>query len=306
MSRKISPKERVRFLFRGQNAGYLFVAPAVVFLLTFTAYPVIRALIMSFSEVSNKGEIEGFIWFANWTQLINDEIFIEAAVRSLYFAVLGMVGGIIFGVTLAQLINTRWISSRVMNFLRGLAVLPWIFAISIAALMWGLLLHRDGLINSFFLRIGLIEKPIMYIGNPDLALSSLALIFIWRVTPFVMVMILAALKSIPNELYEAAYVDGANWWKAFWRVTMPLIMPVILMLMILSLVWGMGQFDLIKIITEGGPMDTTTTASYYIYRVGFLTVNWSYGSTIAVSIFLINLIFAALYLYLSNRARPWK
>ncbi len=297
---------RSRRWFRSQGMGYLFVAPTVAFLLIFTAYPLLRAVVMSLSEVSKKGEIGRLIGVSNWPLLAADDRFLLAIGRSLQFSALGMLGSLILGVMLAQLLNQRWLPSRLTGLLRGLSVLPWMFATAVAALMWGLLLHRDGLFNSGLAQLGLVERPVMFVGNPDLALGSLAGVFVWRVTPFVMVMVLAALKSIPQELYEAAAVDGASRWQVYRQITLPLLMPLLLTLAILSFVWGVGQFDLIRIITGGGPMSATEVVSYYIYRVGFLTLDWSYGSTLSVAVFLVNLCFAMVYLYLSRWARPWE
>ena len=295
-----------RKFLHSQNAGYLFVAPSILFLLFFTVYPLGRGVVMSMTEVSRKGQIGKWIGFANWPILLQDEKFLAAVTRSLKFSTYGVVGALLLGVVLALLLNMAWLSPRTTNFLRGLAVLPWMFATAVAALMWGLLLHRDGLINSWLLLTGAIEKPIQFVGNPHLALFSLAMVFVWRVTPFIMVMVLASLKSIPIELYEAASVDGASKWHSFWRITLPLIMPLLLTLAILTFVWGISQFDLIRIITGGGPIDSTQVVSYYIYRVGFLTQNWSYGATISVAVFIVNLFFALIYLYLSARSKPWE
>ena len=121
-----------------------------------------------------------------------------------------------------------------------------------------------------------------------------------------MVMVLAGLKSIPQDLFEAAAVDGANSWQTYWRITLPMMMPLILTLSILTFVWGVGQYDLIRIITGGGPINTTQVVSFYIYRIGFLTLDWGYGATISIAVFLVNTFFAVIYLYLSRRARPWE
>jgi multiple sugar transport system permease protein len=304
-STQFTQKQLLRWRVPSQWRGYLYVLPAVLFLLIFTVYPLLRAVVMSLTEVSVKGEIGAWIGLSNWVELSQDQRFFAAIGRSLQFSVMGTVASIAIGTVLAQLLNQVWLPHRLTNFLRGLAVMPWLFATSVAALMWGLLLHRDGLVNSWLDQAGLTERPLMFVGSPDLALSSLSAVFAWRVIPFVMVMVLAALKSIPPELFEAAAVDGANRWQAYWNVTLPLILPLILTLSILTFVWGVGQFDLIRIITGGGPVNSTEVISFYIYRVGFLTLDWSYGSTISVAVFLVNLLFANLYLYVSARARPW-
>jgi multiple sugar transport system permease protein len=299
-------RRRTKRLFHRQNMGYLFVAPAILFLLAFMVYPLLQAVRMSFTEVSKTGEIGNWIGFSNWILLFHDEDFISAIVRSLRFAATGTLICLVFGAILALLLDMKWLPAGVRNTLRGLSVLPWMYATSVAALMWGLLMHRDGLINAILTGANIVKRPIMFVGNPDIALTSLAIVFSWRCIPFVMVMVLAALKAIPNELYEAAYTDGASKWQAYWRITVPLIMPLLLTLAILSLVWGVGQFDLIRIITGGGPMQTTEVVSYYIYRVGFLTVDWSYGSTIGIAVFLVNLLFAIAYMLVSRKARPWE
>jgi len=221
------------------------------------------------------------------------------------FAGLAAAGCLVVGALLAQLLHKSWLPGNTVNALRGLAVLPWLFPISVAALMWGLLLHRDGILNFVLQTIGIIDGPVMWVGNPDSALYSLVAIFVWRCSPFVMVMVLAALKSIPQELYEAAQVDGATGWQSYRLVTIPLITPVLLTLGILCFVWGAGQFDLVKIVTGGGPMRATELASYYIYRVGFLTVDWSYGSAVSIAVFVVLLMAAIVYLIVSRRVRPW-
>jgi len=294
-----------RRFWRGQNIGYLFVAPGVLFLLAFTAYPLLLGVVMSLTKVSRTGVIGKWIGFTNWPALLQDQNFLASFGRSLKFSVIGMIAAVVLGLILAQLLNMAWLTSPIRNFLRGLSVMPWMFSSAVAAIMWGLLLHRDGLINAWLKQAGLIHNSIVFVGTPQTALYSLAGIFTWRIIPFIMVMILAALKSIPNELYEAASVDGASKWQTFWHITIPLIMPLLLTLAILTFVWGVGQFDFIRIITGGGPIDSTTVVSYYIYIVGFLTQNWSYGATISVAVFLVNLIFALVYLYLSSRAKPW-
>ena len=291
--------------FRGQRVGYLFVAPAILFLLAFTLYPLLQALLMSLFEISKTGEFGAWIGGANYVALLRDTNFLQALARSLEFAALAVIGCLALGAVLAQLLNKSWLPGHTVNSLRGLAILPWLFPISVAALMWGLLLHRDGILNAALKALGLIGRPIMWVGNPDAALYSLVVIFVWRCSPFVMVMVLAALKSIPQELYEAAQVDGATRWQSYRLVTMPLIAPVLLTLAILCFVWGAGQFDLVKIVTGGGPMRATEVASYYIYRVGFLTVNWSYGSAISIAVFLVLLVAAIAYLLVSRRVRPW-
>jgi len=290
---------------RGERVGYLFIAPAILFLLAFTLYPLLQALLMSFFEISNKGEFGQWIGATNYLALVKDANFLQALARSLAFAALAAIGCLAVGVALAQLLNKSWLSGNVLNSLRGLAVLPWLFPISVAALMWGLLLHRDGILNALLNAIGIIDKPVMWVGNPDTALFSLVAIFVWRCSPFVMVMVLAALKSIPQELYEAARVDGATRWQSYRLVTIPLIAPVLLTLSILCFVWGAGQFDLVKIVTGGGPMRSTEVASYYIYRIGFLTVDWSYGSAISIAVFVVLLMAAIAYLLVSRRVRPW-
>lgn len=295
----------LRSLTRGKNQGYLFVAPALLFLLVFTIYPLVRAVWMSFSEVSRRGVIGNWVGFENWAKLFQDGRFFESFSRSLQFAFIGMIGALVIGVALALLLNMAWLSGRVTNGMRGLAVMPWIFSMSVAALMWGLLFHRDGLINATLIGASLVKQPIQFVGNPDWAIYSLASVFVWRITPFIMVMVLAALKSLPHELSEAAYVDGASKLQVFLRITFPLLVPFLLTLAILTLVWGVGQFDLIRIITGGGPMSSTEVVSFYIYRVGFLTQNWSYGATIGVAVFLVNIFFAMVYLFLTQRARPW-
>ena len=297
---------RVKGRVRQQITGYLFVAPAVLFLVAITFYPIFRSIQLSVIDYSIGSSDQPFVGMKYYAKLFEDEYLWNALKHSFYFGFTGFVVTVLIGMILAVLLNSNWTTLRVRDFMRGLFVLPWMFSTTVAALMWGLILHRDGILNSYLTQLGLLERPIAFTGDKVLALPVVIAIFVWKDTPFAMVMILAALKSVPMDLYDAAKVDGASSWQYFRYVTVPLMMPVVLTVSILVFIWGFGHYDLVKVITGGGPLHRSEVVSYYLYKVAFMQMDFSYGSAISILIFVILLLFAILYIRAYTRSRPWQ
>lgn len=286
-------------------AGYLFVAPAILFLAAITVYPILNSLWMSLTSYRIGRPINPFVGLSNYAQLLGDERLWNSLKNSFFLGLFGCAVTIVLGVVLALLLNSNWAPLRVREFMRGVFIMPWIVSTTLAALMWGLMLHREGIINSYLTRLGLLRDPIPFTGSMTFALPAIIVIFVWKVYPFAMVMILSALKSVPTELYDAAKVDGASSWHQMRYIALPLVMPVLLTITILLFIWGFGHYDLVRVLTGGGPIERSEVVSYYLYNVAFLQTNFSYGAAISMLVFGILILFGILYVRVYARSKPW-
>ena len=206
-----------------------------------------------------------------------------------------VIGHLIIGTGLALLVNTD-INPKARTLFRSLLILPWIFTAVVVAVNWQLLLNPFGIINYGLDKLGMINEPLDWLGDPSLAMWSLLLISTWRGYPFIMVSFLSGLQSIPKELYEAAEIDGAGFFGKFWHVTIPQLKPVIYGVALLDLIWTFQLFPLVWLTTGGGPGRSTEVLSTMTFRYAFVNFEFSQASTVAVSILIISAAFTIFYL----------
>ena len=217
-----------------------------------------------------------------------------------------MVGSVVFhtlvGLAFALALNRPWFSNRVRNLVRGLLILPWLFSLAAAGLVWALFLSALGPVNYLLVAGGLQERAIEFLGERQTALAALILINVWKYYPFYMIMILGGLQTISQDLYEAAEVDGASHLQRFWYITLPLLRNVLVAVTAIDFITTFAVFDLVRILTSGGPARSTITLGYYTWLTGFRDVEFGYGAAISVSMLVI--ISGAMWLYLRlNRER---
>ena len=282
-------------------AGYLYIAPAFLFLALVVAVPILTTFKLSFEEVDFRLKTTVFVGWSNYLQLVADRQFWASLLNSFIFALGSTIGHAVVGTVCALLLMANWASTRVRNFVRGLLILPWLFSLAAAGLIWGLLYQSTGPINYLLFSTGLISRPIDFFGNPHLAIWSLIFVNVWKAYPFYLVMILGGLQSIPAELSEAARMDGANAGQRFWHVTLPLLRPVLVASTAIDMITTMTTFDLVKILTNGGPMRSTQTLSFYIWQAGFRDVNFGYGAAMSVIMLVTLGLCTLLYLRVVNR-----
>jgi len=289
--------------FQGKNiTGYLFVAPAVLFLIFMTIYPLFRIIQLSLLDYSVKDHSGIFIGLDNYKRLFEDELFLVSLKNTAIFAISRAIIHIPMGLFLAILLNAKWPSNLLRGLFRGLLIIPWLFSNAVAALIWTLLYNPFGIINTTLMSAGITEAPIIFLGNPDTALLALIFVIVWKTFPFPMIMLLGALQAIPDELHEAAQVDGASNWQRIQYVTLPSIMPVLLTTVTLELIWGFNQFDVIKMMTGGGPLKATEVISFRVYDTAFFSLDFGYGSAMSVITFLILMVFVWFYIKLYMRS----
>jgi multiple sugar transport system permease protein len=275
--------------------AYCFVAPALLILLILLVYPLFQVIKLSFFDVETSSST--FIGLNNYSQLMTDPIFYKALGHTLYFTIGSVLFHFIIGLGLALMLNQP-INRVIRSLFRGILIIPWLIAPTVAAMIWVLIYNPFGLLNGLLTTFGLIKTGgnINWLGDPAYALFSTAVVNIWRGVPFIMVMLLAGLQGIPEELYEAGMLDGATAWKAFVYITLPSLKGTFMTVGLLDTIWTFRHFDTIFTMTGGGPVNSSEVLTTYIYNLAFRSMRWGYASAEAVIMFLILLIFSLLYI----------
>ena len=273
------------------------IAPGTLVIFGVLLIPILFALYMSFNKITFKGAdtIYTFVGISNFTDLItNDPWFVDSLITTIIFTILTVVAEIVLGIGIAVVLNKKFFGR---GFVRGLMILPWAMPTVVNAVMWKWIFNADfGAANALLMNMGLISENVNWLGTPTMAFFSVLMANIWKETPYVVLLTIAAFSTIPDGLYEAASIDGASGWKQFWQITMPLIKPVVLILIITKTIWAFQTFDLIAIMTSGGPENATNLLSYYIHRTAFKMNR--FGSAAAMSYSLSIVCFVLTYIYI--------
>lgn len=283
---------------KGHGVALLFLGPSLAALALILAVPVLYSIWLSLTDAKlAAGQLATpFIWFDNYIRLLSDKAVGNALLNTLYFALVEVVGVIILGLMAALLLNhpmARWSGFRV------LLLLPWAIAPVANAVLWKWIYHSNyGILNTILLQLGLIDRNVTWLGDAFQALNMILIVDIWKSTPFIAILLLAALQNIPKSLYRAARMDGANGWQQFRYVTLPSLKTALAVAVILQTIWSLRAFDLIFVLTKGGPADGTVVMNFLAYRVTFNFLKFGYGAAIANVIFLTSLILAILYVRL--------
>jgi multiple sugar transport system permease protein len=258
--------------------GNRFVMPAVVLLSLVTIYPILSVLYLSFQRRLPIFDVSTFTGLDNYRFLLTDDRFWNALRNTVYFAATSVTLELLFGLVIALLLNR---SFRLKGVVTALVLIPWAVPTVVSARMWEWMYNTDfGILNY------LLGMKINWLGSPFWALNAAVFMDVWKTTPFVVILLLAGLKMIPREIYQAARIDGAGAWSIFMKITLPMLMPVILVVLIFRTLDALRIFDAVYVLTGGGPANTTETLSIYAYKVLFQTLQFGYGSTLSVVVFL--------------------
>jgi multiple sugar transport system permease protein len=258
--------------------GNRFVAPALILLFFITVYPIVYVFYLSLHRKLLIFDISKFIGFENYLFLVKDERFWNALMNTSYFTFVSVSFEVFIGLSIAILLNR---SFAVKGLVRAIILIPWAIPTVVSAKMWEWIYNTDfGILNY------LIGLKINWLGSPFLAINAAIFMDVWKTTPFVAILLIAGLQVIPQELYQAARVDGAGKWAIFRKITLPFLKPVILLVLIFRTLDAFRVFDAIYVLTGGGPANTTETLSIYAYKVFFQTLQFGYGSTLSIVVFL--------------------
>ena len=276
--------------------GLLLAAPAIGTILLVAVIPLFQTIQDSLFQISLKFENapRPFVGLNNYLSVLSDDSWLSALAVTGVVAGASVVAELVLGMLIALLINR---SFRGRGIVRASVLVPWALTTVVSAKMWAWIYDgRYGVINDLLMRAGLIEQPIIFLVRPELTIWAMIAAEIWKTTPFMALLLLAGLQLIPHELYEASALDGASRWQAFWRVTLPMLKPTILVALLFRTIDAVRMFDLPRVLTNGGPGTSTQTVVLYTYNVFFTSLNFGYGSTLAVMIFLIVVVISFVYI----------
>jgi multiple sugar transport system permease protein len=291
----------IKFKFN-KYTGYCFVLPAVVYMLVFIGYPTVYNWIISFQEVTARtlgNNVYKLIGFSNFNEIFKDHSFWRSMRNTFYYTVWCLVFQFSLGFVFALFFQKQFILSKP---LRGFIVISWILPITVTALTFKFMFAQDnGIINRVLLYFGFINKPVGWLIHGKTAMWALIIANSWIGIPFDMLLLVTGLNNIPKEIYEAAAIDGTSAMQRFIKITVPMLKPTIMSVLTLGFVYTFKVFDLVYVMTDGGPVDATEVLSTYSYKLSFQMFHFGTGAAAANILFICLLAIALLYIKTISR-----
>jgi len=283
---------------RESSLGVILMLPGALLLMVFMAYPFFLGIWLSLTD-SAIGRMGQYIGLRNFSDLLSDTIFQQTTRNTLIYAMVTVPFKAVLGLGLALILNNQM---RFSNPIRAVVMMPYIVPTALSTLGWFMIFDPVFSPISWLLKhFGLITRNINFLGDPGLAISSVCLVNIWRGLPFFAITILAGLQAVPGELHEAAAIDGAGLWHRFRHVTVPHIKGVVLIATLLSIIFTFADFQLIYVLTKGGPANQTHIFGTYAYQIGLSATEIGMGAAIALYMFPILTVFAVILLVYLRR-----
>ena len=276
--------------------GIALVAPAVITIMVVAFYPLLRAILDSLHTISLRFENRPrpFIGLRNYVDVVHDTRWYNALWVTTRVVVFSVAVELTLGMIIALLLNRAF---KGRGAVRASILIPWALTTVVSAKIWSWIYDaRYGVFNDLLMKMHVIKTPIIWLSRPDLTIWAMIGAEIWKTTPFMALLLLAGLQLIPADLYEAAAIDGTNGWQNFWKITLPLMKPTILVALLFRTIDAMRIFDLPKVLTNGGPGQSTESLVLYAYNSLFTSLNFGYGSALAVSVFLIVLLVSFVFI----------
>ena len=287
----------IKRFFKYENVGLLFVLPAFVYMLIFVGYPIISNIVLSVQDVTVKNLARGtknFVGLNNYIELFGDEVFRLTISNTLKFTVYSLLFQFIIGFALAVFFNKNFSFAKPI---RGLLMIPWMIPMTVTALIFKFIFSTDvGIVNYLLHSLGIISENIEWLTNPDIALGCVIFANVWIGIPFNTILLSTGLTTISQELYESAAIDGANGFQRFIKITLPLLRPTIESVLVLGFIYTFKCYDLIYVMTSGGPVNSTHLMSTYSYKLSFEMFDYSMGSAAANVLLVILLVVGMVYL----------
>ena len=273
--------------------GYAFIAPAIGLIILVLGLPMLIVFLTSFTRFK---PIFDFTWIGldNYLSILSRKEFWIATKNTFVFSIFSVVFHLLLGMGTALLLNRKFKGRKII---RILFLLPWLLSYVVGAITWKWMLNGSyGIFNEIILRLGFIDSYRAWLGDPSAAMIFVIVANVWKQFPFVMLMLIAGLQSIPQEQYEAAWMDGANSWKSFLYVTLPYMKTIIIITSTLDFIWSFKQFDLVSVMTGGGPGVSTEILSTLVYRTFYGAFDFGKASAMGLLLLIIVLIVSAFYI----------
>ena len=280
----------------------LFILPCILILLAVSVFPFIYSLWLSFNSWEmGSGLPRAFVAFANYGRLFTDLRFGNSMLNMGKVLLFGVSLQFLIGLSLAMLLNRAF---RARNLITTLFLLPMMIAPVVVGCNWKMIYHYTYGPLNYILRLLGLGEGVNWLGSMQVAMPSVIISDIWEWTPFMMIVLLAGLQTISLELYEAAIVDGASRWQVFWRITLPVLKPIIIIAVLIRAMDVFKLFDLVVLLTQGGPAGASETVSYYNYLTGFKYFNMGYAAAIAYIQLIVIIVIANLFLRFLRERKP--
>lgn len=284
---------------RARHERVFLLLPVVFLLALVVGVPALRVVFLGFTRTElAEGVVSSWSGLATHARTFGDGRFPSALRNTALFTGLSVLLEVTLGLALALLLDR---SFRGRGTLRAVVLVPWALPTSVMALAWAWIFHDTfGMANDLLSRLGLIDAPVAWLARPVTAMAALVVADAWKTTPFVALILLAGLQAIPSEVLEAARVDGAGSWQRFRRITLPHLVPSLVVATLFRSIQAWGAFDIVYVMTGGGPGGSTETLSLYAFQTWFRYLDFGYGAAIAVQGMLVALLLAALVVKLAS------
>jgi ABC-type sugar transport system permease subunit len=277
-----------------KNLGILLVLPSLIIIFGVLFYPILYSFYMSLNKINFAARKFEFAGISNYAAMFTDKYFLNSIMLTIYFTIVTVFAEIALGTAMALVLNQNF---KGRGFVRGIMILPWALPTVVNAIMWKWIYNANyGALNALLTQLHIINSYQVWLGRPVSALNLMIFANVWKETPYVVLLALAGLSTISKEVYEAGRVDGAGAWKAFWRITLPIIKPVILILTITKTIWAIQTFDLVYILTAGGPASGTELISFYIQKTTFKFLQFGYGASMSYALTVVTFLLSYLYI----------
>jgi len=284
-----------------ERQAWLLLLPMLAIMVAVTGFPLLNTLRLSFTDALLTGRRTEPHWvgWQNFAYVLSDPYFGQAFVRTLYFTFVSVGIEILLGVLVALLLDREFVGRGIV---RALIVLPWALPTIVNAMLWRLIYAPEfGSLNALLTQFGLIDSYRSWLGDPDLTMDMVIIADVWKNYSLVALIVLAALQTIPRELYQAAAIDGAGPWVRFWKITFPHILGPLTVALILRMIEAFKVFDIIYVMTRGGPADVTKTVSFWVYQESFSYLRAGSGAAYAVTVALTSAVMITCYIILLRR-----
>ncbi|MBJ7357236.1 sugar ABC transporter permease [Nocardioides sp.] len=283
---------------RGQRARtalevLFFVGPALALFLVFVVWPIVKAVQFSLYRWKGFGPLQDFVGLDNFRNVLQNDVFVDAFTHNMVIVVLSILVQLPLGLAIALLLNRRM---RGQGLLRTIIFVPYVLSEVIAGVVWFQLLQPQyGVADSLLDSVGLHGPEQGWLGTPDYALYTVFVVLTWKYLGLAVLLFLAGLQGIPDDVVEAAQMDGASWWQIQWRITIPLIGPTIRIWAFLSMIGSIQLFDMVWILTGGGPANSTTSMATFLVTEGTKRQNYGIAAAASVILFVVALVMALVY-----------
>ncbi len=271
----------------------LYLLPAFAVLILLVGAPLVDNLMKSFSANGV------FPTVKNYEKLFKDRYFVSDLKNTFVWLGYTVTFEMIFGLLIAVLLNMK---IRFQKLFRTVFIVPWVIPSVVVCIIWKWIYNADyGILNHFLLSLGIIDKYQLWVSDPKQVLACIAVVYVWKIAPFVMIMYLSGLQSISQDIYEAARIDGANWFTQVFKITIPLLFPVMRSVLLVSMIWSLNSFVYVYAISRGGPARVSELVQIFIYKTGIEQYKFEYSATAANVFFLIVMAIAFVYIVLTEK-----